>query len=76
MSKQVVFVVLGILIVSLIGVCLFQRQQLQRLSEEHAALSQKLEQSAQAKNKRTVANTETKKALSCRKTMWPRPPRS
>jgi hypothetical protein len=54
-------VVLGISIVSLIGVCLFQRQQVQRLSAEHAALSKKLEQSAQAKNKRTVAKTETKK---------------
>lgn len=61
MSKQVVCVVLGISIVSLIGVCLFQRQQVQRLSAEHAALSKKLEQSAQAKNKRTVAKTETKK---------------
>jgi hypothetical protein len=61
MNKQVVLVVLGISIVSLIGVCLFQRQQVQRLSAEHVALSQKLEQSAQAKNKRTVAKSETKK---------------
>jgi hypothetical protein len=61
MSKQIVLVVLGISIVLLVGMCLFQRQQIQRLSEEHTTLSRKLEQSAQAKSKRMVAKPENKK---------------
>jgi len=58
MNKQVVLVVLGISMVSLIGVCLFQRQQIQQLSQEQAALRRTMEQSAQTKNKRTVAKPE------------------
>jgi len=61
MNKQVVRVVLGISMVSLIGVCLFQRQQIQQLSAQHATLTRTLEQSAQAKNKRTVAKPEKAK---------------
>jgi hypothetical protein len=60
MSKQLLLVVLGVLSVSLIGVCLFQRQQIQQLSAQHATLTRTLERNAQAKNKRTVAKPETK----------------
>lgn len=60
MSKQVLLVVLGVLSVSLIGVCLVQRQQIQQLSAQHATLTRTLERNAQAKNKRTVAKPETK----------------
>ncbi len=61
MNKQVVLVVLGIFIVALVGVCLFQRHQIQQLSQEQAALTRTVEQSAQAKNKRTVAKPEKTK---------------
>lgn len=60
MSKQAVLVVVGVVTVSLIGVCLVQRQQIQKLSEKHAALTRTVEKSAQAKNKRTVVKPETK----------------
>lgn len=61
MSKQVVLVVLGIFMVSLIGVCLFQHRQIQQLSEEQAALMRTLEQNVQAKNKRTATKPEKTK---------------
>ena len=63
MSKQVLLVILGILTVSLIGVCLVQRQQIQQLRAQHETLTRTLERAVQAKNKRTVAIPE-KKAVS------------
>lgn len=60
MSKQLLVVVLGVITVSLIGVCLVQRQQIQRLSAQCATLTRTLERNAQTKNKRTVAKPETK----------------
>jgi hypothetical protein len=60
MKKQVVFVISGVAIVVLVGICFFQYQKIQRLNEKQAAVTQKVDPSAQVKNKQPSEKPEKK----------------
>jgi len=58
MRKTAIILLLGISTVSLLGVCLVQRQQIQRLSAQSEALERTVERDAQAMRKRAQSTAE------------------